>query len=150
MKWDVFLPLAIDFLRHSFQYAAMYEGKFSEERLEAPLYDSRNERGRNTVLHQKFDTMLFAQASSILDKAILDYHSLNFLGSQLAAAAFWMVCSNISSKPVCIDQKTMNKFFWLLLDIHWINSMIVFSFLIIIILLLRMFIRCWTVKSCRM
>ncbi|KAJ3369935.1 hypothetical protein HDU91_006735 [Kappamyces sp. JEL0680] len=101
MKWNVMLPTSIDFLRHSLQFAMLFEGKTCSERLSAPLYDSRDERGNDTVFHQKFDTLLFAQAAAILDKAAIDYHSLPFLGSQLAAAAFWMVYPKDGSSGAC-------------------------------------------------
>jgi hypothetical protein len=91
MDWNVMLPTPLDFLRHSFQFAALFEGSLYNSDLPDMLFDSRYERGADTVLHQKYDTMMFAQAAAIIDRAVMDYHSLNFLGSQIAAAVFWMI-----------------------------------------------------------
>lgn len=93
------LPTPLDFLRHAFQYAALFEGNSVNNPLPEMLYDCRKEKGFVTVLHQKYDTMLFAQAASMLDRIVVDYDSLSFPGSQLAAAVFWKVYPKKSTDP---------------------------------------------------
>ncbi len=99
------LPTAIDFLRHSFQFAALYTQSEDMTPLPEMLYESREEQGNDTVLHQRFDTMLFAQACSILDRAVIDYQSIEFLGSQLAAGVFWKTYG--LENPVEIREKIL-------------------------------------------
>lgn len=91
LNWDVILPTSFDFLRHNLQYAALYSGQVSYARLPSMLYESREERSAKTVMHQRYDTLVFARAAAILDQAMLDYDSLAIVGSVLAAAVFWLV-----------------------------------------------------------
>ena len=65
------LPTAVDFLRHNFKMAAIYN---------------------KTALN--YDSMIFARACLLLDRAVFDYDSLCFSGSQLAAGVFWIFFSN--------------------------------------------------------
>lgn len=91
MNWNVMLPTPLDFLRHSLQFAAISEGVPDECCLPEGIPNPCEERGADTILHQKYSTMMFARAAAILDRAAMDYYSLNFLGSQIAAAVFWIV-----------------------------------------------------------
>jgi hypothetical protein len=92
MKWDVMIPTAIDFLEHAFQFAAFIS---NPQPLPFPenIPDLRDDPSANTILHQQYDTMLFARAASIVDKAVMDYHSLKFAPSEIAASAFWRIYS---------------------------------------------------------
>jgi hypothetical protein len=69
--------------------------KFPNHKLPDLLYDSRQEYSSTSSMHQRYDTMLFAKAASILDQAVMDYESLNFSSSILAAAVFWKVLKDI-------------------------------------------------------
>lgn len=93
MKWDILIPSPMTFLKHSFQIATISTGKDFPDRLQHDwlfLYDSRLNRGRDPILMQIFDTMDFSRAAAILDLAVADYGSLQFAGSQLAAAVFYI------------------------------------------------------------
>jgi hypothetical protein len=100
MNWNVMLPSPLDFLRHSLQFAALLEGIPKECYLPEGIPNPLEDRGADTVLHQKYDTMMFACAAAILDRAAMDYYSLSFLGSQIAAAVFWIVYPKKGSKGV--------------------------------------------------
>ena len=83
------LPLPIDFLRHSLHFACFKEGPLIFAPFPEGFYNSLKEE--TTTLHQKYCTMLFLKAVSVLDDAVLDVESINFCGSVLAAGVFWKV-----------------------------------------------------------
>lgn len=87
--WNIFVPIPIDFLRHSFHFAALKEDIQQFEPFPDGFYNSMEEDVNSTVMHQKYNTTLFLKAVSLLDDALLDFDSLNFAGSKLAAGVFW-------------------------------------------------------------
>jgi hypothetical protein len=91
----VYLPTPLDFLRQGFQNSCIIFKNFASKEIPEYLYDSRCELSANTMMHPKFDGMIFARAASILDKAVADYGSLHFSASILAAAALWIFFDEI-------------------------------------------------------
>ena len=107
MNWDVILPTSIEFLRHNLQYAALWEEVPETGVLPDVIRDPLADRQANTVFHQKYDTMMFARGAVILDRAALDYHSLNFRQSQIAAAVFWMIYPKKGSEGIVFPLKDL-------------------------------------------
>lgn len=103
MNGNVILPTPLDFLRHNLQYAALWEEVPEKGVLPEGIPNPLEDRGANTVFHQKYDTMMFARGAAILDRAAMDYHSLNFLGSQIAAAVFWLIYPRKESEGINIS-----------------------------------------------
>jgi hypothetical protein len=95
LNWDVFLPTPIDFLKHAFHFAAIFEGEDQIPWGDVPpaFYNSRvaEKSSSNSVLHPRFEIMLFIRAATILDNAVLDFGSSSFTGSELASGIFYIV-----------------------------------------------------------
>jgi hypothetical protein len=110
MKWDVMIPTVIDFLEHAFQFAAIATGQAINFPLPENIRDYRDDPSANTILHQKYDTLLFVRAASIADKAVMDYHSLKYAPSEIAAAVFWRVYSEFcETSDLLLEQATGYK-----------------------------------------
>jgi hypothetical protein len=100
MKWDVMIPTVIDFLEHAFQFATIASGNAISYPFPDIIRDYRDDPSANTIIHQKYDTVFFARAASIADKAVMDYHSMKYSPSEIAASIFWRVYSESSKEPI--------------------------------------------------
>ncbi|KAJ3325913.1 hypothetical protein HDV06_002298 [Boothiomyces sp. JEL0866] len=95
MDWNILLPTAQDFLKHAYQFATVADRKRQPNELpgaeEIPmgLFDSNAVQTNSTFFHPRYNSVLFAKACTLLDKAIMDSKSCDFLSSELAAAVFW-------------------------------------------------------------
>ncbi|KAJ3277141.1 hypothetical protein HDV01_000193 [Terramyces sp. JEL0728] len=95
MEWNVLIPTAHDFLKHSFQFATIADKKRNPSELPGTedipmgLFDSNVVQTNPTFFHPRYNAVLFAKACTLLDKAAMDSKSCDFLPSELAAAVFW-------------------------------------------------------------
>ncbi|KAJ2995978.1 hypothetical protein HDV02_000264 [Globomyces sp. JEL0801] len=99
MNWDLLLPTPLDFLQHALQFATFVEPPTYYEDLPNELVESRDRC--TTIQHQRYCTMQFSHAVTILDQSVLDYRSLSFPPSVLAATAFYKhISTHTLSVPV--------------------------------------------------
>ena len=93
MDWNLCIPTALDFLHHSFQFATIacpdlfYTSDFPIEK-----------GGQCSLMNRRYSRELFFKGASILDKCVMDYQHLEFVSSLLAAAVFYKVIMNESTK----------------------------------------------------
>lgn len=108
----MYLPTPLDFLRQGIQNSCIIFKKFASKEIPEYLYDSRCELSANTMMHPKFDGMIFARAASILDKAVADYESLQFSASILAAAVLWKFFDGIEINEAAYQNlKELERFY---------------------------------------
>lgn len=95
MDWNVLIPTPHDFLKHSFQFATLADKTRrpneipGAEAIPMGLFDSNAVQTNATFFHPRYNAVLFAKACTLLDKAVMDSQSCDFLSSELAAAVFW-------------------------------------------------------------
>ena len=84
--FDIFLPTPIDFLRRYFQQSTLHMDLGAGEPIPAVL--RVDNKSSSSYLVSKYCPVRFAEAASVLDRAVLDIGSLKFKNSVLAAAVF--------------------------------------------------------------
>jgi hypothetical protein len=106
LDFDLILPTPDDFLKRYLQFGSIVLDQRQDQSVPDFIIEYRNEPYSNTIAHPKFSAMLYAKASNIIDYAVMDYQSLEFSPSILAAGVFFK-----AMQTVCID---LNK--WAILS----------------------------------
>ena len=97
LDFELFLPTPIDYLRRYFQQSSILLDHSQDEPLPEMLYI--HEPSMESFMIPKYSLLLFAKAASVLDQAVLDYYSLKFPASVLAAAVFAVAIQHCTLSP---------------------------------------------------